>query len=528
MTEGAGSKVGLVVADIFEAVLGCAVVENDNFFELGGDSMRAALAVRRLNRRLGVDLDLSDLFDNPTVADLADVVRRAPARGSSTRATIAGSELQQLSYMQENRFLRLTRAMRDGRSTGQGLVPFGVELRGKISDESIFAAVHSVVRCHEALRTGFSVDAATDTVLPFVVDPGTAEPSIDCVVLHDIEPNVRLKTAEEHLATMTNLPMAIDAPPLLRARVCRFADDYAVLVVLVEHQIFDGRSAEVFRSDLAAALRNPGSPLKASLPMSEWINQHRRFLSSQEGEQALGYWRRALSGTEPYPTLKIPPASAPTDETYAEVVGFLPEAEFAALRRLVGSERATPSIAFLAAIAAAWRACGAGSEAVVHFPCDNRSGEGTERLIGWLAHSLILRVQLDASTTWREAIQCARNVAVSAYDHQAVPFPLVVRTLQADMHGTPTRTPRLFGSYQPHDDVVEKVPGGELCLMPPSERASFADVGLAFRATEQGGGLRLATVYDPRGVDHDFAAGVHQALVAAMRQMATDLDGSLP
>ncbi|MGF1340916.1 non-ribosomal peptide synthetase [Streptomyces flavovirens] len=53
---------------------------HDNFFELGGDSLRAARLTELVRERCAVDLEIVDLFDEPTVAKMAELVAdRAPA-----------------------------------------------------------------------------------------------------------------------------------------------------------------------------------------------------------------------------------------------------------------------------------------------------------------------------------------------------------------------------------------------------------------------------------------------------------------
>jgi acyl carrier protein len=48
-----------------------AVGPEDDFFELGGDSLTAVRVLARLAEQLDVKLALRDLFDHPTVGDLA-------------------------------------------------------------------------------------------------------------------------------------------------------------------------------------------------------------------------------------------------------------------------------------------------------------------------------------------------------------------------------------------------------------------------------------------------------------------------
>ncbi|MFY1652861.1 non-ribosomal peptide synthetase [Solwaraspora sp. WMMB762] len=75
------------LADIVADVLGVTVVgRNDNFFELGGDSILAIQVVARA-QEAGVGLSPLDLFEQPTVAQLAEIASvAAPAPESAAAA----------------------------------------------------------------------------------------------------------------------------------------------------------------------------------------------------------------------------------------------------------------------------------------------------------------------------------------------------------------------------------------------------------------------------------------------------------
>ena len=63
------------LADIWTEVLKLKQVGlNDNFFELGGHSLLATQAISRLREVFSLDFSLRYLFENPTIAELAQKV----------------------------------------------------------------------------------------------------------------------------------------------------------------------------------------------------------------------------------------------------------------------------------------------------------------------------------------------------------------------------------------------------------------------------------------------------------------------
>ena len=58
------------LVNIWESVLGTKVRPEDNFFELGGSSLQAIKIVNLMDERADVDIEVGDLFENPTINDI--------------------------------------------------------------------------------------------------------------------------------------------------------------------------------------------------------------------------------------------------------------------------------------------------------------------------------------------------------------------------------------------------------------------------------------------------------------------------
>ena len=49
---------------------------NESFFEIGGNSMLATLMIENINDKYSCDLELTDIYENNTIEQLAEIVLR--------------------------------------------------------------------------------------------------------------------------------------------------------------------------------------------------------------------------------------------------------------------------------------------------------------------------------------------------------------------------------------------------------------------------------------------------------------------
>src|SRR5581483_10340003 len=158
----AETQVEELVRGAWEQVLGLqGLSRSDNFFAVGGHSLLATQVVSRLRQLFGVEVSVRQLFEAPTIAELAQAIeqqrraahgeRLAPPILAQPRTDDAGLPL---SYAQR-RLWFIQQLEADGGSAYH--IPLAYQLEGRLQVAALEQSLGEVRRRHEALRTVFAV-----------------------------------------------------------------------------------------------------------------------------------------------------------------------------------------------------------------------------------------------------------------------------------------------------------------------------------------------------------------------------------
>ncbi|HSU84584.1 MAG TPA: amino acid adenylation domain-containing protein, partial [Thermoanaerobaculia bacterium] len=130
---------------------------HDNFFALGGHSLLATQVVSRLRDRLGVELPVRALFEQPTVAGLAVLLAGIGKEGAGSGPIVPlprdaeGGGTFPASFAQ--RRLWLLDRLEPGSAVYN--MPLALSLKGELAEERLAAVLGELARRHETLRTTF-------------------------------------------------------------------------------------------------------------------------------------------------------------------------------------------------------------------------------------------------------------------------------------------------------------------------------------------------------------------------------------
>src|SRR5437763_625976 len=132
-----------VLCALFAEVLGVERVGIDeNFFALGGHSLLARRLLTRIRTTFAVEVSIRRLFEAPTVAGLARVLREAGEAARAPLRRVARPAEIPLSYAQR----RLWFLDRQGGGSSTYTIPLALRLSGELDIAELEAALGSVAR----------------------------------------------------------------------------------------------------------------------------------------------------------------------------------------------------------------------------------------------------------------------------------------------------------------------------------------------------------------------------------------------
>ncbi|MCP4662506.1 MAG: AMP-binding protein, partial [bacterium] len=301
VAQDPGDPIEELLAGIWAAVLGSGRVgPHDNFFELGGHSLLATQVASRVREAFAVEVPLQRLFEAPTVAELADVVRllRREQEGVALPPLLPVARDRELPLSFAQQRLWFLDQLDPGSSAYH--IPLAVRLGGTVDAGLLERIFSEVVRRHEVLRTTFAAAAGE----PRQVIAGELEVPLPVVDLEPLAAGDRRREAERLAAAEARRPFDLSAGPLVRFTLVRLAADDQVVMATMHHIVSDGWSMGVFLRELAALSeafsRGESSPL-AELPVqyADFAHWQRRWLAGEVLEAQLGYWRVELAGAPP-------------------------------------------------------------------------------------------------------------------------------------------------------------------------------------------------------------------------------------
>ncbi|WP_018177825.1 non-ribosomal peptide synthetase [Jongsikchunia kroppenstedtii] len=518
------------IAAVFASVLGIDQVSSvESFFHLGGNSLSAMRVVARLSDVLGRTVSVRDLFNAPSVRELAEAV---PGFGASTvpiTAVTPRPERIPLSFAQQ----RMWFINRLDPTQPTYNIPAMLKLSGALDVDALRIAVADVLTRHEVLRTSFPAVNGVPSQVIGAVDEIDGRGVFEVV------------DAEAALLDAAARGFDVTAEWPLRVRLLRRGDDEFDLVVVTHHIGADGESLLPLVTDLVtayaarAAGTAPGyTPLAVQFAdYALW--QHDVLGSVADPASVVGrqvdYWRGQLAGLPD--VLELPtdrPRPAVASRRGDNVSFEIPASVGARIVEVAQAHGATPFMVVHAALAVLLARLSATSDIVVATPIAGRGQAVLDPLVGMFVNTLVLRAQVDSGRSFADLLADVRATDLDALAHADVPFESVVEALDPVRSAAFSPLAQVLLSFDPAASAAGAdiaVAGLQVTPMDPPLVSAQLDLSISVSSAEVGQAWTGLATYATDLFDAATVQEMSERLVTLLDELTTDVDapvGDLP
>jgi amino acid adenylation domain-containing protein len=401
---------------------------NDNFFSLGGDSLKTIVLLNRLQEQLGTTCQMLDLFNAPTIAELAVSLSEKSSSLDKRIATNPNIKIDNfpLSFIQERFWFYQKLNLNVSYN-----IPYSFRLTGQLDVAILQKSFNEIIRRHSILRT--TLQEVNGSLMQVVASIATVNMSV--VELHLPEPE-QLKEVERLTEEELLIPVSLDKDPWLRVKLIRLAEESHIVLICLHHLLVDNESLDILLKELvvlyeAFASGKPSPLPQLPLQYGDYAQWQRQSLTPEVLQTRLNYWQRWLSKE---PAVLALPTDRPLPATQTFRGGTFeyqlsPELteELKVLSQLCQVSLFTT---ILTAFVTFLYCYSSTEDIVLGIPVTGRDDRNLKTLIGHFGRILALRIDLGGNPSFTELLTRVRQQMLEAMANQDVPFEHLAKTLQ--------------------------------------------------------------------------------------------------
>ena len=248
----------------------------------GLTSLSALRLAVELHKKYGISVDMHTFVKTATLQGIENGILTSLLSGKAAHGTEGGAHgvsPQPLTFQQEGLYFECMKAPSE---TVYNL-PMCWTLPGTLDPETVREAFLKVVRCHPALNSHFEMREGKVMLAP-------------C----ETEPEVELSTIPaENLADCKARflePFNLAEGPLFRAEVVKTGDGLYLLTDF-HHLVFDGRSLDIFMTELCAAVDGV-DPVPEEYTYFDYAADQKASEEGEEFQAAAAFFQERMAGCE--------------------------------------------------------------------------------------------------------------------------------------------------------------------------------------------------------------------------------------
>lgn len=407
------NKIEQKLVDIFQRFFGIDQVGiYDDFFELGGNSLIAITVISIIHKELNVEVPLVEIFNKPTIWNLAEYIEGAEAVMYSSIQSVEEKNFYVLSSGQKRIYI-MQQMERNSTSYNQ---PHMVLLKGDLDTHKLEESAKKVIERHEILRTTFKM-----------VDDIPAQKVHEAVeVPFKLEYYEYGEGEAEIVSSNFVRPFDLNRLTLFRIALLKFSSRKHVLMLDFHHTISDGVSNNIFIKELSE-FYNGKEPIPLRLQYKDFAEWHNNLVSSGDIDKQREYWLHVFEGEIPVLNLPVDYQRPEIKSFEGKIVSFEVESDVAMeLKKISQREGATLFIVLLALWNILFSKITGQNDIIIGTPVSGRRHADLNDLMGMFVNTLALRNHPSGDKTFIEFLREVRRNTLKAFENQDFQFEELV------------------------------------------------------------------------------------------------------
>lgn len=474
---------------------------HDNFFALGGDSLKAVSVINQLQKQFKHDFLVLDLFQRPTVAELAAYIasKHEQLDAGMVIAPVSRNRPIPLSLMQE----QIWRFSQENEVNGVYTILTPMRLRGALNLPAFRQSFDKVIQRHEVLRTSFAI---VDGYPVQVIAPvGIVD--LDLIDLSRLSELEQLEAIERLEHEYEFRAFNLNHGSLLYLALLRLSDKEHLLLIALHHIISDDRSVHIlcdewtrFYTDFLA---NQATQSVAPLPVqyADFAYWQRQFFTQDVLAIRQHYWQQLLA--KPAPPLSLHTDYPRCEQEYHQ---FACESEYfelpsgltQQLKYFSQHHNVTLFTTLLAAYAILLHQHSNFEDLWIGAPMSKRNHSSIERLIGFFSSMSLLRIQVTDGVVFTTLLSQVKEVLLAALANQDITLKQIMHVSSADWQPEAPRIRAILNFIaSPRSEIA--MPGLTATLNSQAARSLHVDIVLTtWEETHPDNGSTIAGFFSYR------------------------------
>ncbi len=417
------SEFEIAVAQVWGNVLGYEEISiADNYYDLGGDSIHAIKINSLLEKKLKIQVTISELFNHLTIAELSEYLEsknrsldndQEKESDSYEIVPAAKSNYYPVSSAQRRLFI-LDQLTKDKLSYH---IPEIWNIKGTLRVDDFIAAFGKMINHQEILRTSFEL--VED--MPVQIVHETVDFDIPVFAMNE-------QDARNHILGFIQ-PFDLKKAPLFRAEIIELSPDNHLILFDAHHIIIDAFSMEILKKELFSYYEGKElDPL--TIQYKDYAIWQNTYFKSEVANDKKSYWIDQFSGA--IPVINLPTDFPRANNQSAEAGTFtlcIDERLTAEIKKMSANQGISTFMILLATYNIVLNKYTGQDDIIIGVTTIGRNNENLSGLLGMFVNNLPIRTFPSGDITVAAFLNEVKETAIKAFANQDYPFDELIENL---------------------------------------------------------------------------------------------------